>query len=161
MCRIELQYKIKVDQLEATATVYPWLSRIVTIFSLQKQCIQKHFNNTFSFVVLHHQVFCKVAPTLSAQSCSLPTFRPTFQPVHFWRRSRARSVSGLTLWWRQINEQVANKSTTRISCYNQGSLVGKVARYSRLYDFHSCALCHEVSRRELFAKSNLCRLYLS
>jgi len=32
------------------------------------------------------------------------------------------------------------------------SRFGDEARYSELYEFHSCALCHEVSRRELFAK---------
>jgi len=31
----------------------------------------------------------------------------------------------------------------------------------RLYEFHSCALCREVSNCQLFAKSHLCHLYLS
>jgi len=32
------------------------------------------------------------------------------------------------------------------------SRFGKVARHSQLYEFHSCAPCREVPRRELFAK---------
>ena len=38
-------------------------------------------------------------------------------------------------------------------------LCGEVAAHSGLNDFHSCALCCKVSRRELFAKCHLYRLY--
>jgi len=34
----------------------------------------------------------------------------------------------------------------------ENSLFGKVTRDSGFYEFHSCALCREVSHRELFAK---------
>jgi len=40
------------------------------------------------------------------------------------------------------------------------SRFGEVAWHSVLYEFPSSALCREVSRYELFAKSHLCRLYL-
>jgi len=32
------------------------------------------------------------------------------------------------------------------------SLFGEIALYSKLYEFHSCALCHELPHRELLAK---------
>jgi len=32
------------------------------------------------------------------------------------------------------------------------SFFGEVAEHSRIYEFHKCALCSDVSRRKLFAK---------
>lgn len=37
---------------------------------------------------------------------------------------------------------------------------GNMDRHSRLCEFHSCSICHGVSRRELFTKSHICRLFL-
>jgi len=53
------------------------------------------------------------------------TFSPIF-PVTFWTHGRT-NVDGI-------------------------SRFGEAARHSKLYEFHSCALCNKVSHRELLAK---------
>ena len=69
----------------------------------------------------------------------------------------ARFSSQHNLLWQYFSGKFWSQDRTNIA---EISLFGEVARHSGLYAFHSCAICCEVARHELFAKISSLQLVL-